>query len=324
MNRYILGFAKNIFPLLLGIFLIYYSYNNTTLENRKEIFKALKYADYRFVLISILLAILSHLSRSIRWKYLLTPLGYKLNYLNSFMYVFVGYLANLGVPRSGEFLRASSIALYDKVPFEKGIGTIITERIIDVVILITCIIVGMSMNSYIIIPELSLKPTSIILLLIFFILIYFVFKKINNNSTLNYKISNLILGLKKGILSIFSIPNKEKFLIHTLFIWIMYFLMFYIAKFSLPETFYLGFEPIFSAFVAGAIAISITNGGIGVYPLAIAGILSQYGVSYESALAFGWIVWTSQTLMILILGSLSFIFLPFLNSKNRYGFKNSY
>ena len=87
-------------------------------------------------------------------------------------------------------------------------------------------------------------------------------------------------------------------------------------KFSMPETFSLGFEAIFSAFVAGCIAISITNGGIGVYPLAIASIISQYGVSYESALAFGWIVWTSQTLMILTFGSLSFIFLPILN-KNK-------
>jgi len=91
--------------------------------------------------------------------------------------------------------------------------------------------------------------------------------------------------------------------------------MLYIVKFSMPETFSLGFEPIFIAFIAGAIAMIITNGGIGSYPLAIASIISQYEVSYEAALAFGWIVWTSQTIMIVILGSLSFVFLPILNKK---------
>ncbi len=83
----------------------------------------------------------------------------------------------------------------------------------------------------------------------------------------------------------------------------------------MPETFSLGFEPIFIAFIAGTIAMIITNGGIGAYPLAIASIISQYEVSYEIALAFGWIVWTSQTIMIVLLGSLSFVFLPILNKK---------
>ena len=89
--------------------------------------------------------------------------------------------------------------------------------------------------------------------------------------------------------------------------------MFYVVKFSLPETYNLGFEPLFIAFLAGAIAMALTNGGIGAYPLAIAAVISQYEISYESALALGWIVWTSKTLMIIIFGSLSFVFLPILN-----------
>ena len=109
------------------------------------------------------------------------------------------------------------------------------------------------------------------------------------------------------------IENKSIFIFHSLFIWLCYFLMFYVVKFSLPETYNLGFEPLFIAFLAGAIAMALTNGGIGAYPLAIAAVISQYEISYESALALGWIVWTSQTLMIIIFGSLSFVFLPILN-----------
>ena len=116
-------------------------------------------------------------------------------------------------------------------------------------------------------------------------------------------------------MSVLIMPKKEKFLLHTLFIWLMYFLMIYVIKFSLPETSSLGFEPIFIAFVSGVIALSTTNGGIGLYPLAIAAVINQYNVNYESALAFGWIIWTAQTILIILLGSLSFVFFPILNKK---------
>ena len=92
--------------------------------------------------------------------------------------------------------------------------------------------------------------------------------------------------------------------------------MVYVVKFSLPQTFSLGFEPIFCAFIAGTIAMLLTNGGIGAYPLAVAGIITKYQISYEIALVFGWIIWSSQTLMILIFGSLSFFLFPILNKRN--------
>lgn len=306
-------FIKNIFPLLLGIFLIYYSFNNTSTGERQQIYNSLKYADYRYIVLSVFLAILSHLSRSFRWKYLLNPLGYNISFLNSIMAVLVSYLSNLSIPRSGEFLRASTITLYEKVPFEKGFGTIITERIIDIIILLTCILIGISIFPLIEKPSLSFNVISIISFCIIIFIIYFIFKLFLEKTHIGHKIKSFMSGIKNGLLSIFHMPKKEKFIIHTLFIWTMYFLMIYVVKFSIPETSSLEFGAIFSAFVAGAIAMSLTNGGIGIYPLAIAGVISQYNVPYESALAFGWIVWTSQTIMILIFGSLSFVFLPILN-----------
>ena len=89
--------------------------------------------------------------------------------------------------------------------------------------------------------------------------------------------------------------------------------MFYFVKFSINETAQLEFEALILAFIAGAITMSLTNGGIGAYPIAIAVVISQYNVSYENALALGWIVWSAQTLMIIFFGILSFIFLPILN-----------
>jgi glycosyltransferase 2 family protein len=314
MLKLLFNWLKKILPPLLGLFLIYYSYSNTTLENRIEIYNAIKFADYKYILLSIFIGVFSHVSRAIRWKYLLSPLGYSIKNLNSFMSLMIAYLSNLGIPRSGEFLRATSITYYEKIPFEKSLGTIVTERIIDVFVLLSCICLGINISSKIKLPDSFLNSYLILYLILSVAIVYLIFVSI---STKKLKIKFFIFfdGLKQGLFSVVKMKNKKSFFFHTIFIWASYFFMVYIVKFSMPETFSLGFEPIFVAFIAGAIAMIITNGGLGAYPLAIASIISQYEVSYETALAFGWIVWTSQTIMIVVLGSVSFVFLPILNKK---------
>ena len=307
---------KKLIPLLFGLFLVYYSYNNTSLENRADILNYISKADYKFVLLSIFFGILSHLSRAFRWKYLLNPLGYKLDFLNSTMSIFACFLSNLGVPRSGEILRASIIHYYQKIPFEKSFGTIVTERIIDVLILSIFIFIGISISSKLIIPTFSLNINLFIYLLIFILISYLIFKAIYKKKLFK-RFFVFFDGLKKGVFSISKIEYKFQFYFHTIFIWSSYFFMFYIVKFSIPETSNLDIESLFIAFIGGAITMSLTNGGIGAYPLAIAVILNQFEVSYEASLAFGWIVWTSQTLMIVVAGSLSFIFLPILNKNSK-------
>ena len=144
---------KKLIPLLFGLFLVYYSFDNTSPENRVDVLNSISKADYKFVLLSIFFGILSHLSRALRWKYLLKPLGYEINVLNSAMSVFACFLSNLGVPRSGEVLRASIIHYYDKIPFEKSFGTIVSERIIDIIILSSYIFIGITISSKLLIPE---------------------------------------------------------------------------------------------------------------------------------------------------------------------------
>jgi hypothetical protein len=314
MNKDLLVKIKTFLPLSLGIFLVYYSFQSTSNEDKLIILNSVAKANYTFVFLSICIGILSHLSRAIRWKYLIHPLGYKLNILNSIMSIFAGFLSNFGIPRSGEILRASIIYYYEKIPFEKSFGTIISERIIDFLVLLSCIILGINISSKIKLPDSFLSSNFILYLILFIVIAYLIFISISIKK-LRIKFLIFFDGLKQGIFSIVKMENKKSFFFHTIFIWVSYFFMLYIVKFSMPETFSLGFEPIFIAFIAGAIAMIITNGGIGAYPLAIASIISQYEVSYEIALAFGWIVWTSQTIMIVLLGSLSFVFLPILNKK---------
>ena len=120
-------------------------------------------------------------------------------------------------------------------------------------------------------------------------------------------------GLLEGVLSLKTMPNKGAFIAHTLFIWLMYLAMFFVVKWTVPETATLGLNALLPAFVIGGLAISATNGGIGIYPFSVALMLAAFGVSNESGLAFGWIMWTSQTLMIIVFGSLSFFVLPLVN-----------
>ena len=146
--------------------------------------------------------------------------------------------------------------------------------------------------------------------------VYFLVRQLKKSThPLAQKINGLLNGLAEGFLTIIKMKKKWAYLFHTLFIWVMYIAMFYIIKFSLPETQGLGFEALLIGFIVGALAISATNGGIGIYPFSVSLVLISYGISKESSLAFGWIMWTAQTVMVILFGSLSFFLLPLVNIK---------
>tara|TARA_S200000501_G_scaffold363175_1_gene393624 strand:+ start:258 stop:1010 length:753 start_codon:yes stop_codon:yes gene_type:complete len=247
-------------------------------------------------------------------------MGYQPKLYNSILAVLVAYLANFGVPRSGEIFRATTMTTYEKIPFEKGFGTIITERIIDLLLLAFSVIIALFLQFDMIYTYLVQKKIDLPILLIgavLFLSIVVVVRhqlKISHNSIV-LKIKHFLGGLLEGILSIKKMPKKAWFVAHTIFIWTMYFAMFCVVKWCLPETANLTFNALFPAFVVGGLTISATNGGIGIYPYAVGMVLTAFDISTEAGFAFGWIMWSAQTLMILIFGGLSFFILPLLNSK---------
>lgn len=129
-------FFKIIIPLLLGVFLCWYAYSQFTSEQVLEIKEKFVNADYFYIFLSVFLGFLSHISRALRWQLLLSPLGYRAKTKNRIMAVFIGYLVNVTIPRSGEISRALVLNRYDGVPFDKSFGTIISERIIDLILLL--------------------------------------------------------------------------------------------------------------------------------------------------------------------------------------------
>jgi uncharacterized protein (TIRG00374 family) len=309
---------KVILPLAVGLFFVYLSYNTTSKEDRNLIYSFIQKADLRFVILSVFFGILSHLSRAYRWKYLLSPLGYEPRFINSALAVLIAYIANLGIPRSGELLRATTLSSYEKIPFEKTFGTIVAERLVDLLILIGFVLTSLLLQFDIIWSILSKKkisPLQILIGLAFVIIGYIALKNLFalSQNPLLMRIKNFFWGVAEGVMSLKNMPNKGLFIGHTFFIWLMYLAMFYVIKWTVPETASLGMNAMLPAFVVGGLAISATNGGIGIYPFSVALVLAAFNISNESGLAFGWIMWTSQTLMIIIFGSLSFFVLPLVN-----------
>ncbi len=305
-------------PLLLGVFLVWYSLRDVPLA---EIIDYWESSSKLWVVLGVFLGLLSHLSRAYRWRFQLEPLGYTIKFGNSIMAVFATYLINYTIPRSGEVARASILTNYEGVPFEKGFGTIVAERIADLIVILGIIVVTLFLQFDFIYGFLieRFNPNKILvaagagLTVILFFLIFI--KK--SKSKIALKIRGFINGLIEGALSIFKMKKKWPFIFHTLFIWAMYVLMFYVTSLALEDTRGIPFAAVLIGFISASFSIAATSGGIGAYPLAVYLGFSIFGIAKEPSIAFGYIMWASQTLMIIVFGGLSLIYLPIYNRNSQ-------
>lgn len=318
MNRRLKKLLKIILPIALGVFLVWYSYTRTSPEEREQILHYIREADLFWILISVGLGMLSHISRAIRWNYLLAPMGYVPKIRNNVMIILMAYLTNLGIPRSGEVLRATALTTYENVPFEKGFGTIVTERVVDLLMLALIILIALILQTDIILDFLNEQGMGLTLTLVLVsaaVLMAFLALAFLRRSThrLAIRLKDFIKGLLDGVLSIFKMKRKWGFIGHTLFIWWAYVAMFWIIKYTVPETIDLGLSELLVGFIAGSFAMTTTNGGLGLYPIAVSASLALFGISGASGDAFGWIMWIAQTLMVVIFGAISFLLLPLWN-----------
>ena len=316
MNSKQKSILKISIPILLSIVAIWYSFSIIPIENLISSFRK---ADYAFVLLGAFMGLLSHLSRAYRWRFQLEPMGYKIKLGNSVMAVFAAYLINYTIPRAGEVARASVLTNYEGIPFEKSFGTIVSERIADMVVMLGIIIVTLFLQFDFIFEKLSgsISIYKIIITAVLAVIIILILTRTiqKGNSKIILKIKSFVNGLLEGVLSIFKMKKKWLFIFHTLFIWSMYVLMLYVTSFSIPETSDIPFAAILVGFILASFSIAATNGGIGSYPLAIYAAFSIFNIPEDPSIAFGWIMWTSQTLMIMFFGGISLLYLPFYNRK---------
>lgn len=306
-------------PIVLGILIIIYQYNKFTEAQIDEIVGYFKNANYYFVFLSVVVGFMGNTLRAYRWKYMLDHLGYKSTFANNFMAVNIGYLLNLTVPKSGEISRAVIVKKYNNIPFDKGFGTIVAERIIDIFFLLFFMLLAVLLQ-YNIVKAFILDKIPVQLLTVLFIagmvslitlILVYKYSKIKLILVLKEKIS----GLKEGLLSVVHMEKKGTYFFQTVLIWLSYVLTYVIATMVIPETSTLTIGAIMTSFVVGSIAIAFTNSGFGAYPFLTSKILLFYAIAEPAGTAFGWIIWTSQMLLIIFLGVLSFIMLPIVNRK---------
>jgi uncharacterized protein (TIRG00374 family) len=321
----------------IGVFFIWFSLKDLSPEQRSEILNSFGYANYWWISFSILLGVLAHYIRALRWKMMLEPMGFITSKRNTFFAVMVGYLANLAIPRLGEVSRCTILSRYENVPFEKSFGTVITERALDLIIfaLLFLLNLGIQYSKFIeFINQNNLKTIgqssthsadftgTIILILIISALVIgltiFFFRKKIMRISLFVKIKKVLMGFLEGMKSLSKVKNLWLFVFYSLAIWTLYLLMAYVVFFSLPETSGIGMNAGLAVLVFGTVGIMFSPGGMGVYPLIVQEILLIYFVDQTIGLSLGWLIWSSQTLTIILLGIVSLILLPLFNKAHSH------
>jgi len=305
VKKSIFKILKIILPLGIGVYLTWYFYSNLSPEGKAGIPKAFASANYFWVFLALVTAWLGHMSRAYRWQFLMEPLGYKPKLVNLYHSTMIGYVLNFTIPRSGEIGRPGFLSKKENLPFDKVFGTVVAERIIDVIMLLgitfgTSLLVGNeviegftktdgeTVNSYLLYAIVGLVLLGGIALI--------VSKKIRGFFIEKLK------GMLEGVKTIFTMKKRMAFIFHTLFIWFTYILMMWLMALSLDGMESIGIKELMVSFVVGAAAIAITPGGIGLYPLFITAALVYFGYNEELASSFTILSWVVTTAFLVVLG----------------------
>lgn len=376
MKQQLIKLLKVIIPVGIGIYLTWFFYSSLSPKEKQAIPNAFANANYLWVFLSVFIAWLGHVSRAYRWKFMMEPLGYKPKLVNLYHATMIGYVINYTIPRSGEIARPGFLAKKENLPFDKIFGTVVAERIIDLVMImaimgITSFMVGSSViddltknfdttlvldatievsdfektilkdgtvgfralsdispelkKEYLVTTinkeevidmalslqkyqgqEVSVKGkrpegsnTLLYLIAIGGIVVgatLFLIKKIRN------VIISKIMGIWDGVKTIFTMKKRIPFIFHTLFIWFTYIFMMWTMAQGVEGMEGLTPKAMMVAFVVGAVAIAVTPGGIGLYPIFVTGALVYFGFSKDIASGYSIMMWVVQTIFLVVAG----------------------
>ena len=328
MKKKIISILKYAIFLTIGIALVWWQISKMTSAEKEQFITSLQDANYIYVIPIVIMGLLSHFFRALRWKLLIDPIG-KVSVSNSFYATLSGYLGNTFVPRAGEILRCTLINRYENVPFSKVLGTVIVERFFDLVsfivfIFLTVIIQLETVQSFIssmwfnIFDSGEGWPVWIKLLITLaglFVLYLFVnwFLKRYSNIKIVARFIDLWNNLKEGLSTILHLKKRGAFLGYTFLIWAMYLLQIYVGFNTLAITSGLGLPAAMSVLALSTVAMIITPGGLGAFPVAVQQVLLIYHINN---LSFGWLVWGVNTAIIILAGLAAFGLMIYQN-KNR-------
>lgn len=331
MKKSFLTILQYLFFLSIGILFVWLSIKDIKHEHWLQIKDSIRRARHWLIIPVIIMLLASHYSRAIRWKILMEPLGFKPSTFNTFAAVMIGYLVNAGVPRLGEVVKCTLLSRYEKVRADKLVGTIVVERAVDVVCLLVVFLAAIFFQWHIVgdfilgmfandgsKPGGGLAKPIIILvsITVFCIALYYLLKRFSHINIIA-KAKEVVKGIVHGLNSIRLVQHKGRFIFHTIFIWAMYLLSTTLGIYALQETAHLGISGGLTTLAIGSVGMIITPGGIGAYAYLVAKLMSLYGLGEETiGNALGWLLWSVQTLIILLGGLVFFILFSFYNKKN--------
>ncbi len=313
MSKAVLSLLKILISIGLAGLLLYLVFRNIEWI---EFWERAKSVDYTWVIVSILLSIVAYVARAYRWNILLEPLGYNLKTSRTTLAVLIGYMANLALPRLGEITRCGVLRRNDQVAVPAALGSVVTERIIDFITLMILILISLIIESERLFKFLQtafedLNIPSYVIAVIFlvgFIGLILLILFIRSQDRLKGKFVDLLKGFISGLLSLKDIKRPLGFIVSTMILWVVYFLMSYIIVFSLPETSHLGLGAGFMLLITGGIAISLpVQSGFGTYHGMIAGMLMLYSIEQTTGIFLATLLHTSQIVAVAIFGSVALI-----------------
>ncbi|HEY8936865.1 MAG TPA: lysylphosphatidylglycerol synthase transmembrane domain-containing protein [Cyclobacteriaceae bacterium] len=324
---------KYLLILSATTFLIWFSLRGINVEPGEDkwdyLVRTWSMAHKGWLFFMALIAVASHIIRAERWRMLLVPAGYKTTLTYSFLSLMVGYLINLVVPRGGEVSRCYNLYKLDKTPVEISFGTVVVERIVDLLCLLVLIVVAFIIESEKLFKFLNTLPWSfsgqesklylllalIAAVILFGVIFYLILKK---NKKIQAFVAKTWLGFKEGLLSVFKLENKGLFIFHSLAIWFLYFLMSYAVIKAFPQTEHLGFSAVLSLFAIGSIAMAAPlPGGAGSYHVLVPkGLVFLYLIPESDAVAFTFIFHGWQTAIMIVMGAIAVFVSSLLMKKN--------
>jgi uncharacterized protein (TIRG00374 family) len=324
MSKNLGNVLKLVISLGLGILIVWLTTRKLTPQDIADIQSVFSRADYKWVIIGPLIGMLSNVVRAERWKLLLNSAGYHPNRTNVITSVYVMYVLNLVFTRLGDVTRCTLLYKTDNVPVDKSIGTMVLERMVDMV---TILLVGaiLMIFQYQLLVDLfndkilSHYTGSIqmftkgywgILLIITVVAMglggfYFLYRLREHH--IIGKVWTFLMGIVHGLASVLKLDNPLLFIFYSILIWVMYFMMTYLCFQALPETASMGVLAGMACLFFGGFAYIISPGGLGAYPATVGAVLLLYHVSFNVGFGFGWLVWAVQTAAVIIFGVISFI-----------------
>ncbi|MDB5196026.1 MAG: flippase-like protein [Flaviaesturariibacter sp.] len=330
MKKYILTIFQYLFFVGLGFFFVWLSVKDIHQEQWLQIKDALSRARRWLLIPAVILLLIAHYSRALRWKILMEPMGYKPSHFNVFAAVMIGYLVNAGVPRLGEVVKCSMLARYEKVRVDRLVGTIVMERAVDVICLLIVFASALIFEGHVIGEHIgarfssffsdntghtSLQKIGIVLgsLVVILAIIYALLKRFGHIDAVA-KVKHVLTGILHGLSSIRQVQHKGLFIFHTFLIWACYLAGTTVGIYALQETAHLGIGGGLTTLALGSIGMVVSPGGIGAYAWIVAKLMGWYGLPEETiGNALGWLLWSFQTMIILVGGLVCFGLLSYFN-----------